>query len=116
MKGVPSVPRPEWAMGQAPMPLTRELPPASAFPHEALGTIGSSVVTLMHRVIQAPVALVGQTILAAMNQASQPYANVCIDGRVSPLSEYFLTLGESGERKSAADGWHWPVCASSKNN
>ena len=107
MRGVPSqrIPRPDWAMGEAPMPLTRELPPASIFPHEALGTIGSGVVTLMHQVIQAPVALVGQTILAAMNQASQPYANVCIDGRVSPLSEYFLTLGESGERKSAADAF-----------
>lgn len=88
MKGMPSVPQPEWAMDQAPMPLTRELPPASAFPHEALGAIGSSVVTLVHRVIETPLALVGQTILAAMNQASQPYANVCIDGRVSPLSEF----------------------------
>lgn len=107
MQGIPSrsAPRPDWAMGEAPMPLTRELPPASTFPHEALGHIGCGVVTLMHQVIQAPVALVGQTILAAMNQASQTYANVCIDGRVSPLSEYFLTLGESGERKSAADGW-----------
>ncbi len=107
MQGVPShrLPRPDWAMGEAPMPLARELPPPSPFPHEALGSTGGAVVALMHQVIQAPLALIGQSILAAMNQASQPYANVCIDGRVSPLSEYFLTLGESGERKSAADGW-----------
>lgn len=51
MKGIPSVPRPEWAMGEAPMPLAPELPPASLFPHEALGPIGSGVVELMHRVI-----------------------------------------------------------------
>ncbi|MBK7953727.1 MAG: DUF3987 domain-containing protein [Candidatus Accumulibacter sp.] len=59
----------------------------------------------MHEIIQAPVALIGQSILAAMNQVAQPHANVIVDGRVSPLSEFFLTLGESGERKSAADGW-----------
>ena len=107
MLGAPStrLPRPEWALGEAPMPLMRELPPPSPFPIDALGGVGGAVVELMHRVIQAPVALIGQSILAAMNQASQPHANVCIDGRVSPLSEYFLTLGESGERKSAVDGW-----------
>jgi hypothetical protein len=59
----------------------------------------------MRTVIQAPVALLGQTILAAMNQVAQPHANVVVDGRVSPLSEFFLTLGESGERKSAGDSW-----------
>ena len=107
MKSVPSrrLPAPDWALGEPPMPLTRELPPASPFPDEVMGAIGTEVVTLMHRVIQAPRALVGQSILAAMNQASQPYGNVCIDGRISPLSEYILTLGESGERKSAVDGW-----------
>lgn len=107
MQGVPSnrpIP-PDWAKDDVPLPLTRELPPPSPFPHDALGSIGADVVASMHRVIQAPLALIGQSILAAMNQASQPYANVSIDGRVSPLSEYFLTLGESGERKSAADGW-----------
>ena len=98
---------PEWAKGPniEPLPLARELPPASSYPVDALGSIGAAVVQAMYTVVQAPPALIGQSILAAMNQVAQPYANVCIDGRVSPLSEYFLTLGESGERKSAADGW-----------
>lgn len=38
----------------------------------------------MHAVIQAPLALIGQSILAAINQVAQPYA---------------------GERKSAVDTW-----------
>ena len=99
--------RPQWAGEKhpEPLPLTRELPPASSFPVESLGAVGSAVVDRMHQVIQAPQALIGQSILAAMNQVVQPYGNVVIDGRVSPLSEYFLTLGESGERKSAADSW-----------
>lgn len=89
----------------APMPLTRPLPDADPFPTEVLGPIGSQLAVLMHQIIQAPSALVGQSLLGAMNYVAQPHANVCIDGRVSPLSEFFLTLGESGERKSAADGW-----------
>lgn len=102
--------RPDWAKpkpatGNEPLPLSREIDPPTPFPVDALGPIGADVVKAMQTVIQAPVALLGQTILAAMNQAAQPHANVVVDGRVSPLSEYFLTLGESGERKSAGDGW-----------
>jgi len=99
--------RPAWAEEEHPdpLPLTRELDPATPYPVDALGPIGTGVVRKMHEIIQAPVALLGQSILAAMNQVAQPHANVIIDGRVSPLSDYFLTLGESGERKSAGDSW-----------
>ncbi len=107
MVSTSAIPRPSWAENECPdpMPLTRELDPPTPFPVEALGTVGSVVVTKMHEVIQAPTALIGQSILAAMNQVAQPHANVIVDGRVSPLSEFFLTLGESGERKSAGDSW-----------
>jgi hypothetical protein len=99
--------RPAWAEAPLtePLPLSRELDPPTPFPVEALGAIGAAVVERMHAIIQAPHALIGQSILAAMNQVAQPFANVIIDGRVSPLSDFFLTLGESGERKSAVDAW-----------
>lgn len=99
--------RPDWAKERLPdpLPLSRELDPPTPYAVEALGPIGAGVVQKMHEIIQAPVALIGQSILAAMNQVAQPHANVIVDGRVSPLSEFFLTLGESGERKSAADSW-----------
>lgn len=97
--------QPADAMHHEPLPLSRELDPPTPYPVEALGPIGAAVVEEMHAIIQAPKALIAQSILAAMNQAAQPHANVIIDGRVSPLSDFFLTLGESGERKSAADGW-----------
>lgn len=99
--------RPAWAEDRQPdpLPLARELDPATPFPVEALGAVGAAVVEQMHAVIQAPEALIGQSILAAMNQVAQPFSNVIIDGRVSPLSDFFLTLGESGERKSAVDAW-----------
>ena len=110
MKSAPLTGRPDWAKpkpvtGDAPLPLSREIDPPTPFPVDALGPIGADVVKAMQTVIQAPVALLGQTILAAMNQVAQPHANVVVDGRVSPLSEFFLTLGESGERKSAGDSW-----------
>ena len=93
MKSAPLVPggRPDWAKpkpvtGDAPLPLSREIDPPTPFPVDALGPIGADVVKAMQTVIQAPVALLGQTILAAMNQVAQPHANVVVDGRVSPLS------------------------------
>jgi len=99
--------RPAWAEAPLaePLPLSRELDPPTPFPVEALGMVGACVVEQMHTVTQAPQALIGQSILAAMNQVAQPFANVIIDGRVPPLSDFFLTLGESGERKSAVDAW-----------
>jgi hypothetical protein len=54
-------------------------------------------------VIQAPAALCSQSTLAAAALATQALANVVIDGRSHPLSEFFLTVGESGERKTAVD-------------
>jgi len=104
---VSKIARPDWAKERLPdpLPLSRELDPPTPYAVEALGPIGAGVVQKMHEIIQAPVALIGQSILAAMNQVAQPHANVIVDGRVSPLSEFFLTLGESGERKSAADSW-----------
>ena len=41
--------------------------------------------------------------MAAASLAVQAHANVRIDGRVIPLSLFHLTVGESGERKSALD-------------
>jgi hypothetical protein len=88
---------------QEPLPLRRPLPPADPFPIDALGDVLSPAARKICEVIQAPEAICGQSILAAATLAVQGHADVVIDGRISPLSEFFLTLGESGERKSAVD-------------
>ena len=90
----------EW---EEPRPLQRPLAEAEAFPIEVLGETLGAAALKMAEVIQAPLAICGQSVLAAAALAVQGYANVEIDGRVSPLSEFFLTIGESGERKSAVD-------------
>lgn len=87
----------------SPEPLFRELAEPQKFPLEALGEILSKAAFAMVDSIQAPDALCGQSLLAAASLAVQAHANVQIDGRSYPTSLFMLTVGQSGERKSAVD-------------
>lgn len=88
---------------EAPEPLRRPVPAASAYPIAALGDILGPAAQRIHDVVQAPDAICGQAILAAASLACQAHADVLIDGRREPLSLWCLSIAESGERKSAAD-------------
>jgi hypothetical protein len=87
---------------EAPRPLRRSLPDPEPFPLAALDALGAPA-RLLAETIQAPLALCGQSILAAATLAVQPYRDIILDGRTIPLCENFLTVGESGERKTAVD-------------
>jgi hypothetical protein len=90
---------------EPPRPLMREMPPADPFPIEALGPLAAAAKAIHDRV-QAPLAICGQSVLAAATLAVQGHANVelPIGGKRSkPLSSYFVTVAESGERKTEAD-------------
>ena len=94
---------------QSPAPLQRELPPAEPFPLDALGTVLSEMARILRKVVQAPDAICGQSVLAAGATAVQSAADVLIDGRKFPCSAFFLTVGETGERKTATDQYAlWP--------
>jgi len=84
-------------------PLQREIPPADAFPIDALGPVLGGAARALQNGIQAPMALCGNTVLAVAHLAAQAHADVLVDGRVTPLSGFFLTVAGSGERKSAVD-------------
>ena len=86
-----------------PLPLQREIPASAPYPLESLGPILGPAAQAIHDVIRAPVAMCAQSVLGAAALAVQPFANVSVDGRTYPLSLYLLTVGESGERKSAVD-------------
>jgi len=86
-----------------PEPLRRTPDPGEPFPVEALGPILGDAAGAMHGIIKAPLAVCGQSVLAALNLAVQGHADVVIDGRWFPVSENFLSIAETGERKSAAD-------------
>jgi hypothetical protein len=93
----------------APEPLRRPLPPAQEYPIDALGSVLGDAVKRMHAVVQAPAALCGQSVLAAATLAVQSHADVSICGSVEPLSLWLVSIGASGERKSATD--HWALSA-----
>jgi hypothetical protein len=93
------------AFGSAPEPLRRPLPPALEYPLDALGSLLGDAAKRIHAVVQAPAGLCGQSILAAASLAVQAHADVSLSGSVEPLSLWHVTIGASGERKSAADSW-----------
>ena len=88
---------------QQPEPLRREPPPPEPFPMDALGDVLGGAAGVLSRIIQSPDAVIGQSLLAAAALAVQAHADITIDGRRSPLSLFFLTVAETGERKSATD-------------
>jgi hypothetical protein len=99
------------AQTEPPRPLIRELPSADPFPVHALGELLGSAAAGIHERVQCPVALCGQSVLAAATLAAQGYADVQLPtGHAKPLSNFFITIAETGERKTAADiEALWPV-------
>lgn len=85
------------------LPLFREIASASPFPFDLLGPVLGPVAKRLHEVIKAPDAICGNSILAAASLVTQAYANIYIDGRRHPLTLYMMTVGQSGDRKSAID-------------
>lgn len=86
-----------------PLPLTRPLQANGPFPVDSLPLVMRAAVKRVHEVVQAPLDMICQSFLAAATLAVQPYSDVLIDGRRFPVSNNFVAVGESGERKSATD-------------
>jgi hypothetical protein len=86
-----------------PEPLRRPLPPAEAYPMQALGDVLGDAARRIRDVLRVPEAMAGQSVLAAASLAVQAHADVEIDGRRELLSLWAMTIGVSGERKSACD-------------
>lgn len=92
-------------IGAAPEPLRRPLPPAEPYPLDALGDVLGGAARAIHRVVQAPAGLCGQSVLSAASLAAQAHADVLTHGAAEPLSLWHVTVGDSGERKSGTDKW-----------
>ena len=91
------------AMPTEPLPLLRTTQKNYPFPKEALPPVIQEAVARVCEVVQAPLDLVCQSFLAAATLATQPLVDVLIDGRRFPVSNNYIALGISGERKSAVD-------------
>ncbi|MFZ2068311.1 MAG: DUF3987 domain-containing protein, partial [Xanthobacteraceae bacterium] len=98
-------------MSEPPRPLMRELPPADAFPVDALGPELAPAARAIHDRVRAPIAICGQSVLAATTLAVQGHANVGLPmGHAKPLSGFFVSVAGTGERKTAVDEEAlWPV-------
>lgn len=96
---------------EPPRALMRELPPAHPFPIDALGKLLAPAARAIHDRIRAPLAICGQSVLAAATLAVQGHANVELPtGHAKPLSSFFVSIAATGERKSAVDREAlWPV-------
>jgi hypothetical protein len=95
-KDVPSEPREK-------RPLFRPLPPAPEFPARALGALLPAAEAIQQRT-QAPFALCAQSVLAAATLAAQPHYDVILPhGGQRPLTGFFVSVADSGERKSTVD-------------
>lgn len=99
----PGAPPPTDDFERDPEPLRRKVAPPWPYPIEALGSVLGAAAMRLHEIVQAPLALCGQSLLAAASLAAQPHADVLIDGRRIPLTLWAITVAESGERKSAID-------------
>jgi Protein of unknown function (DUF3987) len=96
---------------EPPRPLMRPLPPADPYPIDALGDVLGAAARAIHDRVQAPLATCGQSVLAAAALSTQGHVDVELPtGEAKPLSENFLTIAASGERKSACDHLAvWPI-------
>lgn len=98
---------------EPPRPLMRELPPADPFPVDALGDVLGAAARAIHDRVQAPTAICAQAVLATATLAVQAHADVVLPigrGTAKPISNYFITVAASGERKSECDKQaEWPV-------
>lgn len=76
--------------------------PCTAYPFEICNAIQE-----LHEVIQAPMSLIGSTVLTALAAASQGRVKVKlpIGASPKPISIFAVMMGESGERKSVVESY-----------
>lgn len=90
---------------EGPQPLVRPTGRSAAFPLDALGDVLGPAAGAIIDIVQCPPALAAQSVLAAASFTVQAHADVAFPAtqQVKPCSLFLITVGESGERKSAVD-------------
>lgn len=98
-------------MKEPPHPLRKSKREPKKFPIDSLPPILQDAILGIHDKIQAPLAICAQSVLATLNLAVQGHANVMLpygnatlsQGQIRPISCFFMTIAESGERKTSCD-------------
>jgi putative DNA primase/helicase len=104
---VPQAPSADITIGTwpEPQPLIAKID-AEPYPTDALPTTIRAAVDEVARFVQAPVALVVNSALAALSAAAQGHIDVRRAERLQgPCSLFLMAVADSGERKSTCDGF-----------
>lgn len=84
-------------------PLFRELPPPPTFPVDALGPLKNAALAIQSKT-QAPIEICAQSVLAVATLAVQAHIDVELPGGgTKPVVNMFISIAESGERKTSVD-------------
>lgn len=87
-----------------PIPIRPSVPEAGEFPLDYLPPILKNAVEATVDLVRLPVSLAAGAALATASLVVQAYVNVELPtGEVVPTSNYFASVGKSGERKSSAE-------------
>lgn len=90
--------------GTTPEPLRKSAAKATKFPLDSLPPLIKESILAIHHKIEAPLPLCAQSVLAAANLAVQGHADIKLPyGQTRPISCFFMTIAESGERKTSSD-------------
>lgn len=88
-----------------PLPLIAKIE-SLPYPSDALPKIIKDAVDEVHSFTKAPYSLIASSGLASISLAAQIHANVKRSEKLtSPISLFFLTIADSGERKSTCDNF-----------
>jgi hypothetical protein len=89
---------------EPPQPLQPAHSSPIPYPVYALGAYLAKVVKAIHQKTRTPEAICAQSVLAAVSLIMQSRSDVTLPfGQKRPLSNFFLSIAETGERKSSAD-------------
>ena len=87
-----------------PIPLIKKLEKGEPYPIDFFPDVLKNAIIAINDITQAPMAICGQSVLATANLITQALADVKTPiHEVKPISEIFLSIIESGERKSSCD-------------
>jgi hypothetical protein len=89
---------------EPPLPLMRKPRASKPFPMDALGAILAGAALAIGERTGAPDSMCASSVLGAAALCAQPHVDIVLPtGDVRPVSEFFLTVAVSGERKSTVD-------------
>jgi len=94
----------EYKEKNSPIPLTEKIEKENIFPVDDLGDSLKDLVLDLNHVLQASLPICAQSVLSSLALVFQAHANVAINDLIKfPLSNFFITIAGSGERKSTVE-------------